>query len=186
MHSRPWRTISSSIVSVLFVGLPYWSARSACLTPTYPYLQQVTKPVTVMSVVIPYINSFCYRMGKFHLDLLSVTSDWVRIGLTDAAFKNTIYLAACRHLWKTQRKENFHELSMQFKIACMRELNYEITKAVPLNDTIIAKTVMLSWDEVRAFSLIFLPTVDNTNKTSDYTRRHKRSKRTHERRTQDA
>ncbi|KAB5559582.1 hypothetical protein GE09DRAFT_60718 [Coniochaeta sp. 2T2.1] len=121
---------------------PFLSYKYAS-TPLEDYLFQ-----HFMSIVIPYINSFCYRMGRFHSDLLSVTSDWVRIGLTDAAFKNTIYLAACRHLWKTRRKEDFDEMSMQFKIACMRELNHEIAKAVPISSTIVAKTIVLSWDEL--------------------------------------
>ncbi|KAB5585163.1 hypothetical protein GE09DRAFT_1209785 [Coniochaeta sp. 2T2.1] len=121
---------------------PFLSYKYA-FTPLEDYLFQ-----HFMSIVIPYINSFCYRMGRFHSDLLSVTSDWVKIGLTDAAFKNTIYLAACRHLWKTQHKEDFHEMSMRFKIACMRELNHEIAKAVPINSTVVAKTIMLSWDEL--------------------------------------
>lgn len=78
-----------------------------------------------------------------------MTADWVKLALIDATLRDAIYLAACRHLWKTSSQESyFYELSVRYKITCMRALDCDISHAAPINSSMIAKVAMLAWDEV--------------------------------------
>jgi hypothetical protein len=107
-----------------------------------------------MSTVIPYISSFCTALrppSGEDCHLVRVTTDWVRIAVMDADFRDAVYLAACRHLWKERyQPEYFDELSTRYKIRCMRALTQEIGRAAPITATIVAKVIMLAWDDVRA------------------------------------
>jgi hypothetical protein len=72
------------------------------------------------------------------------------MAIADPSFLNSIYLAACRLLWKGgYQAEYFQQLSTYYKIMCIRSVNSEISQATPVSELTICKVTMLSWDEVR-------------------------------------
>ena len=81
-----------------------------------------------------------------------MTKAWVPLALTDAGLLDSCFLVACRHLsvnyWQ-QERQRFDELSMQYKLKCLRTLREEISVKVAFSDATVAKTVMLVFDEVR-------------------------------------
>ena len=76
------------------------------------------------------------------------TSTLVPLSLTDTGLLNSVFLIACRHLSKRvqhgeQQELSFTELSMQYKLDCLKSLRKEISSKSLFDDATIAKTVML-------------------------------------------
>jgi hypothetical protein len=78
---------------------------------------------------------------------------WVPLALTDAGLLDSILLTACRHLssndWQ-QQQQQFKELSVQYKLECLRSLREAISVKTSFDDATVAKAVMLVYDEVRS------------------------------------
>jgi hypothetical protein len=93
----------------------------------------------------------CNEIAAYFVERM--TRAWVPLALTDAGLLDSIFLTACRHLsgknWQ-QQQQQYTELSVQYKLNCLRSLREAISVKTSFNDATVAKTVMLVYDEVRS------------------------------------
>jgi hypothetical protein len=94
------------------------------------------------------------------MDLM--TREWVRLTLTNAGSLNGVFLAACRHLLKSQpqyQQQYYMQLAIQYKLSCVRALReaifFEMSSLI--SDSTIAIGLLLAYDEVRRISKVFSP-----------------------------
>jgi hypothetical protein len=106
------------------------------------------------------INCNKLRDPMRYLDLM--TREWVRLTLTNAGSLNGVFLAACRHLLKSQQQyqqQYYMQLAIQYKLSCVRDLReaifFEMSSLI--SDPTIAIGLLLAYDEVRRISKVFSP-----------------------------
>jgi hypothetical protein len=115
-----------------------------------------------MRGVIPYMNINCNKLrnSEQFLDLMS--REWVRLTLTNTGSLSAVFLAACRHLLKTQKQQQqqyYMQLAIQYKLSCVRALREAIffEKSLLISDSTVALGILLAYDEVRGAGEVFSP-----------------------------
>lgn len=79
--------------------------------------------------------------------------EWVRLTVTNTGSLDGIFLAACRHLLKTQEEQQqqyFKQLALQYKVSCLESLREAISidPSSLINDSAVAVGILLAYDEV--------------------------------------
>lgn len=87
-----------------------------------------------------------------YMDLM--TREWVRLTLTSTGSLNGVFLAACRHLLKSQQQyqqQYYTQLVIQYKLFCVQALRESILFEMSslISDSTFAIGVLLAYDEVR-------------------------------------
>lgn len=103
-----------------------------------------------MTVVVPLMR--CNDVEAYYVERM--TRAWVPLALTDTGLLDSLFLTASRHLSQSYQKgqeqqQRFAKLAVQYKLDCLRSLRGDISAKVSFEDAIVAKTVMLAYDEVR-------------------------------------
>jgi hypothetical protein len=94
-----------------------------------------------------------------YLELLS--TEWVRLTLTNVGSLNGMFLASCRHLLENQQQsQNYRQLAIQYKLYCVQALREAITFQMSslISDSTVAMGILLAYDEVRRMRRIVPPT----------------------------
>lgn len=80
-----------------------------------------------------------------------MVKDWLRLALTDDGLVCGILLSSCRHLSHYGFQEHqIRQLALAYKVTCLRALREVISmESKPAGDVMVAKALMLAFDEVR-------------------------------------
>jgi hypothetical protein len=91
----------------------------------------------------------CHELAAYYTDRM--TRAWVPLALTDTGLLDSIFLTACRHLSANdseKQQQRFTNLSVQYKVECLRSLREAVSSKMTFDDADVAKAVMLVYDEV--------------------------------------
>ncbi|KAF2650307.1 hypothetical protein K491DRAFT_667425 [Lophiostoma macrostomum CBS 122681] len=100
-----------------------------------------------ITAVVPLLR--CHELASFYTERM--TTAWVPLALTNTGLLDSVLLMACRHLsaqYLQHQRRRFDELSMQYKLHCLRSLREEIAVNISFDDATVAKTLMLVYDEL--------------------------------------
>jgi hypothetical protein len=98
------------------------------------------------------MNRNCNKLrdAKTYIDLMK--KEWVRLTLTNVGSLSGIFLAACRHLSKTEQLQQYYtQLAIRYKLCCMQALRTTISFEMLslISDVTVAIGILLAYDEVR-------------------------------------
>jgi hypothetical protein len=101
-----------------------------------------------VTAVVPLMR--CHELAPYYVDRM--TKAWVPLALTEVGLLDSLFLAACRHLYgncqQPEQKQRFVKLAAHYKLACARSLRKAISAEAFFSDATIAKSLMLAYDEV--------------------------------------